>query len=212
MKAEHHLTARPAVHEEQRRARRGAPARNEKLAVNRQAVFGGEGDLLGHDQLRGGKFAGKLGGGEHLASRGSEAIGHGRGGGGRAETHDGAAVSEFGGRPLQGFAFAEGFGLAAIGADAPEVAAVNVVLVRGVNDRAGIARDGDVFDFEIAGSEESAGPAGGRNGVEMVPAILLRGENDAVAGEVEVRLGSEPGSSSVLRQMAWASLVEASAM
>src|SRR5260370_35884440 len=140
MKAEHHLTARPAGHEEKRRARRGAPARNEKLAVNRQAVFGGEGDLLGHDQLRGGKFAGKLGGGEHLASRGSEAIGHGRGGGGRAETHDGAAVSEFGGGTPQGFGFALGFGAGRSPAEAATGWWGQVDLGSGRKDGAGVAR------------------------------------------------------------------------
>src|SRR5215469_488810 len=65
------------------------------------------------------------------------------------------------------------------------MAPVHIVLVGGVNHRARIARYPDVFDLEFAGSEQRGRAARSGSGVQMVPAILFRSENDAVPREVK---------------------------
>src|SRR5438105_3832754 len=69
MKAEHHLPARPAMHEEQGGTSRSASTRDEQLAVNRQPVLSRKNDLPGNNKLRGWKLSRKLRGGNHLAPR-----------------------------------------------------------------------------------------------------------------------------------------------
>ena len=48
-----------------------------------------------------------------------------------------------------------------------------------------IARRGDIFHFKFAGSEQRRRAACGRNGIKMVPPILLGSEENAVTHEVE---------------------------
>jgi hypothetical protein len=65
------------------------------------------------------------------------------------------------------------------------MAAVDIILVRGVNDRAAVARYGDVFHLEFAGSQQRGCATGSGNGVKMVPPVLLGSEDDAVPHEME---------------------------
>src|SRR5215471_2540295 len=153
--------------------------------MNLQPVFRGENNLLRNDKLSRGEFARKLRSSDHLASGGSESVKHGRGSSSRAEANNGSTVGEFRGRPFHRLSLTEGFRLAAFRADTPKVAAVNIVLVRGVNHRAPVARDSDILDFKLAGREKCWCPAGSRNGIEVVPTVLFGSEDDAVAHEVE---------------------------
>src|SRR5690242_4446124 len=153
--------------------------------MNLQPIFGGKNDLLGDDELRGRKVRGKLRTRNHLASGRGKPVGHGGGSRGRAETDNRAAIGEFGGRPFHRFALAKSFGFPAINTNAPQMAPVNIVLIRGVNDRAIVVRYGDVFHFEFARSEERRAAAASWNGIQMVPAVLLGSEDDSVSHEME---------------------------
>src|ERR1051325_962022 len=185
MKAEHHLATRTPVHEKQRRTSRGASTWNKKLSMNLKPIFSRESDLLGDDELRGRKLRGKLGRGNHLASGWCEAIGHCRRGCSRAEAHDGAAIREFGGRPFHRLTLAKSLWLAPIHTHAPQMTAIEVVLVRGVNYRSPVVRYRHILHFKFARSEKRGGAAGSGNRVQMIPAILLRSKDDATASEVE---------------------------
>src|ERR1035437_8710028 len=76
---------------------------------------------------------------------------------------------------------------------APDMAAVEVVLVRGVDNFAAVLRVGDVLHFELAGRKQDRGATLrydgvevrhtlGGDGVEVRPAVALPREDDAVAG------------------------------
>src|SRR5208282_394069 len=62
-----------------------------------------------------------------------------------------------------------------------DVPAVNVVLIRGVDDLASTGRERHVLDLESAGGEQIRRTSGRRHRVEMQPAVALPGEDDAVA-------------------------------
>src|SRR5437899_5605577 len=78
------------------------------------------------------------------------------------------------------------------------MAPVDVVLVRRVNHRVRIARYRHIFDLEFPGSEQHGRAAGSGYGVEMVPAVLLGSEKDAVSDEVQGFIFSEIRERSVL--------------
>src|SRR2546430_1588787 len=80
----------------------------------------------------------------------------------------------------------------------PQMAPVDVVLVRRVNHRVRIARYRHIFDLEFPGSEQHGRAAGSGYGVEMVPAVLLGSEKDAVSDEVQGFIFSEIRERSVL--------------
>jgi putative mRNA 3-end processing factor len=86
--------------------------------------------------------------GDHLTALRSDDLRHAGHGGGGAEEDDVLAVGGFGRRPLDGVAAGERLRLAADGADAPQVAAVNVVLIGGVHQRLLVGAEGDVLDVE----------------------------------------------------------------
>src|SRR5271163_230198 len=63
----------------------------------------------------------------------------------------------------------------------PDVAAVNIVLIRGVDNFLPIRARGDVLHFEVSRREKFRGPAGDGNRPKMIPPAALPRENDTVA-------------------------------
>src|SRR5579863_3466295 len=64
----------------------------------------------------------------------------------------------------------------------PDVAAVNVVLIRRKNDLLAVRAGGDEFHFKIPGREKFCSAAVRGEGIQMNPAAALPRKNDAVAG------------------------------
>ena len=68
---------------------------------------------------------------------------------------------------------------------APQVAAVDVILVRGENQLAAIGTEGNELHFEIAGREELCRAARNGNRIKMSPAVALPGKHQVIAGAPE---------------------------
>ncbi len=74
--------------------------------------------------------------------------------------------------------------------DAPEVPAINVILIRRKNHRAVVGAERHIFHLESSRSEQRSRAAGCGDGVKMIPAILLRRkQKPVVADEVERFVG-----------------------
>src|SRR5205823_7592852 len=65
------------------------------------------------------------------------------------------------------------------GANAPDVPAIDVVLIRGVKDAALVRAQRHFFHIEIAWREELGSSTGSGDGVEMIATVFLACEDDA---------------------------------
>ena len=81
---------------------------------------------------------------------------------------------------------------AAVGADLPDVTAVDVVLIRGIKNGFAVRADGDVLYLEGPRRQLQRHASVGGDGVEVFPSGDLPGKDEAiVGGPVELRAGSE---------------------
>src|SRR6516165_4562252 len=90
------------------------------------------------------------------------------------------AAGEYRG-PLDTFARSDRLWRTARNAHAPDVAAVDVVLVGREDQFLTLVRKGDMLHLEAAGSQGRRGAALDRDGIQMQPAIALPRKHDAVA-------------------------------
>ena len=104
------------------------------------------------------------------------------------------------GKDLDAFARRKLLRRAAGHANLPDVAAVDVVLVRGIDQGLVIGTQRDVLDFEGARREFGGRASADRDGVEMIPAGCFPGKDQAVAGgPVKLVVGGY-----VMEDAAWA--------
>ena len=85
------------------------------------------------------------------------------------------------------------FGSPPVATHPPNVAAIDIVLIRRVEDALSIAAQRDLLHIEIAWGEQLRRASIGTNRVEMISPVFLRDEDDsAVVGKFE-RLKGEQG-------------------
>ena len=66
------------------------------------------------------------------------------------------------------------------------MSAVNVILIRRVDHGQAVGTQCDVLNIELSGREDSGEAAASRNRVQVIPAILLRREDNSIlASEIE---------------------------
>ena len=194
MPAEEHLPSRAAVEED-----RGRPALArfavrglEELRVDLHSVGRRQHHGFGHGERRG-REVGRHGARRQIdrpAIRAEECRRrvHPRVG---AEKENRPAPRDLR-RPLDALTRGERRGLPSGRRHAPEMAPVDVALVGVEDDPFPVRRQGDVFDLEVSGCQQDGRAAGGRNGVEMRPAVPLPRENEAVAvGPGELPVGHD---------------------
>ena len=99
--------------------------------------------------------------------------------GGREEGQ--GPVAQFRRRPLDSLASRNRDRRAATHSNSPQMATVDVALVRVEDDVATVAAQRHVFDFERPGGQQSGDAPGGRNGVEVIPPILLPWKHETVS-------------------------------
>ena len=110
----------------------------------------------------------------------------------RAQQRNGLAIGQHGRLRLDAAAVRQRFDLAAGGLELPQVPAVDVARVGGVDDAAAVAARGRILDLKSARGQQPRLPAGRRHGVEVQPAIVLRREDDGVIpAPVELLLGAQ---------------------
>src|SRR5438132_1236236 len=82
--------------------------------------------------------------------------------------------------------------LRAVREHAPDVAPIEVILIRRVDDLASIGRKGDVLDFELTRREQLRFAAVDGDRIKMRPAVLLPRKHDAIArGPNDLVLGHD---------------------
>ncbi len=162
MPAEEHLAARSAMEEDDGGMLVAVVGggRQEELAVDLQAVGGGEDDLLaGRRVWRRGSPRGSSAGPRPASSPPQETMA-GRSGRRAIGAKDGdGAVGEEHGDDFEAIAVGQFARRTAVSGHLPEVAAVDVVLIRGVDERAAIFAEGNVIHLKVAGSEVGGGAA-----------------------------------------------------
>ena len=84
------------------------------------------------------------------------------------------------GRGLDSRAARHFFGMITHGRNFPNVAPVNVVLIRGVDNFPPVFTGGDIFHFEISRREQLCRAAAYRSGPQVKPAAALPGKHDAI--------------------------------
>src|SRR5437868_10089359 len=178
MEPEHHLANGSSMHEDQA-GDLAVGMRQKQLAVQREAIFAPEDDLLRSDQRRGGEVSQSLFS-KHLASIGWYFVGHRWNGGSRTQTQDVFAVSRYDGKPFNRVAFRDSLlRRPARNGYAPQVAAVNVILIGGKDQRSFIWSQRDIFHVEVTSGEQRGSAAGCGDGIQVIAAVLFGGEHDA---------------------------------
>jgi len=159
-----------------------AIAWQEELAVQGKPVFAFENHLLRSDQRRRRELPECLPG-DHVAAGRGYLVRHRRNRRGRAQAQQALSVARYDRGPLHGFALGQGFLRGAPGnCYAPQVTAIDVLLIRGEDHRLLIRGERDVFHIELAGGEQGSRAAAGRDRVQVIAAVLFGGEDDASVG------------------------------
>src|ERR1700691_344320 len=154
MEAQHHSPARPSVDEDHRWKLLACIFRKKELAVNGEAVFTLEDHLLWRDQLLAGEILRQRVGGQHLAAVLRDFVWHERGGGARTQAENAGAVGRNHRRNLDGFTVGDRLWRRATrNRNPPDMAPVDIVLVRRGDDPFPVAAEGDVLYIEFARRE-----------------------------------------------------------
>ena len=176
-----HLPPRPAMKEDDGRATlTGLQVGGlEELGVDLQAVRGREGHGLGDDERSLRKLRRNRAGSQLAVGAASHA--HHRGGmlfRPRADERDRIAVRDRHRRPLEIGALAERERLSAGHGDPPQVASLDVALVRAVEDGLAVRVHAHVLDLELSRREQRRRPPARADGIKVRPAVLLPREDD----------------------------------
>src|ERR1700683_5396835 len=130
MEAQHHLADGAAVHEDKPGNLALGILRQEKLAVQGEALFALENYFLWRYQRRRKKVTGQRLLGNHFATVRPDLIGHRRGCSRGAQTNNALAIPALDRRPLDAFAGRQGLWRRSAGCCyAPQVPAVDVALI-----------------------------------------------------------------------------------
>ncbi len=105
---------------------------------------------------------------------------------------DGLAIGQQGRLRFDAIAARQLFEPAGGGIQLPQMPAIDVAGVAGVDDAAPVDAGGCVFNLECAGCQQPRFAASGRHGVEMQPAIVFGRKHDRlIPAPVELLLGTQ---------------------